>query len=338
MRRWLRLTLVVAAGCGRIGFDATVAPPAHDAAGGDAAAAVPTSCAALADACGPARDESCCASPTVPAGSYDRGFDVGSDGAFPDASHPATVSAFRLDRFEITVGRFRAFVDAGKGTRQDPPAPGDGAHPQIASSGWDATWDADLLATPAALGSALSCDSNATWTPAPGANETRPINCITWYEAMAFCAWDGGFLPTEAEWNAAAAGEDQQRAFPWSSPASSVAIDCAHADYAPGGTACVSTAIAAEPVGSRSPAGDGRYGQADLAGNVWEQVLDAFGSAYAVPCDDCAALSATATARVLRGGGAHDGAITVRGAGRTSLSPVDRMAHVNQGARCARAP
>jgi formylglycine-generating enzyme required for sulfatase activity len=53
----------------------------------------------------------------------------------------------------------------------------------------------------------LVCDpSFGTWTEGPGANETLPINCIDWYEAYAFCIWDGGFLPSEAEWEAAAGG------------------------------------------------------------------------------------------------------------------------------------
>jgi formylglycine-generating enzyme required for sulfatase activity len=35
---------------------------------------------------------------------------------------------------------------------------------------------------------------------------SRPQNCMDWYTAFAFCAWDGGRLTTEAEWNYAASG------------------------------------------------------------------------------------------------------------------------------------
>jgi formylglycine-generating enzyme len=53
----------------------------------------------------------------------------------------------------------------------------------------------------------LACHStNQTWTDTVGSHENLPINCINWYEAYAFCIWDGGFLPSDAESEYAAAG------------------------------------------------------------------------------------------------------------------------------------
>jgi formylglycine-generating enzyme required for sulfatase activity len=56
-----------------------------------------------------------------------------------------------------------------------------------------------------------------TWTPTPSAHESLPINCVNWYQAYAFCIWDGGFLPSRAEWEYAASGGMQQLAYPWGS-------------------------------------------------------------------------------------------------------------------------
>jgi formylglycine-generating enzyme len=167
------------------------------------ACVVPPSCADLPAICGSGGSKPCCAITTVPGGSYNRS---------NDARYPATVSSFRLDRFEV-VGRFRKFVAAYPGSK---PKAGDGAHPLIAGSGWDAAWDANLPADKPTLVALSKCDSSfQTWTDAPGANENLPMNCMSWYEALSFCAWDGGRLPTEAEWNDAAAGGSEQRVCPW---------------------------------------------------------------------------------------------------------------------------
>src|SRR5262249_29144765 len=103
-----------------------------------------------------------------------------------------------------------------------------------------------------------------------------PMNCVNWYTAFAFCAWDGGRLPTEAEWQYAATIDSTgtPRTYPWGS----TAPDSSHAVY------CVSQA-ATDPnpcttgapigqVGSKPSLGDGPWGHADLAGNLWGWVLD----------------------------------------------------------------
>jgi formylglycine-generating enzyme len=320
------------------------ASPPDDAPGDDAPPPdgppqpVVPSCAQLPRTCGAGGASDCCASLAVPGGTYFRSFDLAQDGLSGDKAAPATVSAFRLDRYEITVGRFRAFVMAGQGTRLAPPDEGVGKHDSIAGSGWDPAWNESLASTKEGLMTSLKCNATfATWTDAPGANETRPMNCLTWYEAQAFCSWDGGYLPSEAEWNFAAAGGDQQRAYAWSSPAESLELTPENASYHDG-TSCVGDGQAGcavtdlVPVGNRG-AGDGRWGHSDLAGNVWEWSLDWLHAEYQVPCENCAQLEA-ASFRVLRGGGFFGGPTYLRSGGRNNYLPGSRLYSV--GARCAR--
>jgi formylglycine-generating enzyme required for sulfatase activity len=59
----------------------------------------------------------------------------------------------------------------------------------------------------------------------PNTSIRTGVGPCPWYEAEAFCIWDGGFLPTEAEWNYAAAGGLEQRVYPWSSPARDLTVD-----------------------------------------------------------------------------------------------------------------
>jgi formylglycine-generating enzyme required for sulfatase activity len=372
------LVMFTLVGCGRIGYDSVGRPTSDgavpdgatwDGAASDGAAADgPTwdgaaadgatwdgaasdggggdpppgaSCVGLADSCGSTGTGSCCESPLVSGGTYYRGYDVGSDGAAGDMSNPATVSDFRLDKYEVTVGRFRMFVAAGQGTQTDPPAAGAGAHGGTPASGWDPGWDANLAADRAALVGALDCDATFhTWTPAPGGNESRPINCITWYEAMAFCIWDGGYLPTEAEWNYAASGGTEQRAYPWSSPPSSVILDASHASYyvdptrecyGDGVNGCALTDLIV--VGTK-PAGDGRWGQSDLAGNVMEWALDWY-AGYPNPCSDCANLTPD-FGRVYRSGSFHTNSSGMRTGFRSFFMAETRFPYL--GVRCARAP
>jgi len=225
------------------------------------------------------------------------------------------------------------------GTQSSPPLPGAGAHANIVGSGWNTSWNTSLVADKTSLIAAAKCDSTyQTWTDTPAGNEHRPMNCIDWYEAMAFCAWDGGYLATEAEWNYAATGGDQQRAYPWSPAGSLAPLDSAHASYYDG-TNCVGDLMAGctltdlVAVGSM-PLGDGRWGQSDLAGNVFEWTLDGEAT-YAVPCTNCANV-ASDSSRVIRGGSFVSVATLLRASDRGGRTPSVRGDFL--GVRCARTP
>jgi sulfatase modifying factor 1 len=322
------------------GSDAAVGDAGAEAA--DGGTVTPPSCApggAGLTTCG-SGSASCCASLPVTGGNYYRGYDGIS---FTSMAYPAMVSGFRLDQYEVTVGRFRQFVNALVAGWM--PAAGSGKHAHLNAGhglnatgggyegGWDASWTPDLATTASGWNMNLA---GGTWT-AVASNENLPITREDWYEAYAFCIWDGGFLPSEAEWDYAAAGGTEQRAYPWSRPfpPGSTTLSCTEANY----LGC--TAAVANAVGSDSPAGDGKWNQSDLAGNAWEWVLDvralddAGSATYVNPCTDCVDLTSS-TARTFRGGGFNASAASQLTSSISYQVPTFRLDDL--GVRCARAP
>ena len=279
----------------------------------------PPSCVGLADTCGGASGSAdCCSQALVPGGTY-RG----------------TVSDFRLDLYEVTVGRFRKFV--GAFSQSMIPA-GAGRNPNNAADpGWSAAWNANLPASAAALASAVKCSATyQTWTDAPGANELRPINCLDWYEAEAFCIWDGGRLPTRAEYQYAAAGGSEARSYPWGNntppfDASLAIFNCYYNGTGPG----TCTGLTNLGLVGSVPAGNARWGHADLGGNIFEWVQDYAGPEPS-PCVDCANLTVAPT-RMLMGGSfnGHPGFMLTTG---NSYDAIPENRNLQFGVRCARSP
>jgi len=336
------IVFVGLAACGRLGFEQTGVGAMDAPAGGPGS----TDGGGLVcpSTCGPSGTASCCASAAIPGGTFHRSYDVAVDGMFPSMAYPATIDAVRLDIYEVTVGRFRQWVDAGMGTIANPPPDGAGARTlngMLGQAGWEPGWNGEsyiLMYDSAELRRNIGRCGWATWTDEPGPNENKPMTCVTWFQAFAFCAWDGGFLPTEAEWTFAASGGSEQRAYPWSSPASSTAIDCTRANHSPVyPTFCVD---ALTEVGRHSPLGDGRWGHADLAGNVSEWTVEAADPLPLTPCANCSRLVAqgysfATSTRLALGGNFHSEPPTLRAGWRDSLAnPVSAQAEV--GFRCAR--
>lgn len=267
---------------------------------------------------------------------------------------PATVSGLRLDKYDVTVGRFRQFVaalpppDGGAGWL---PAAGSGKHAHLNAGqglaysgvpgtsyeqGWDAAlWDANVNPTNAALTTACST-GQPTWTASAGAQENLPITCVNWYEAYAFCIWDGGFLPSDAEWEYTAAGGSAQREYPWGSTEPGTASQFAiYGCYYPTGVTGSCTGIAnVAPVGTAA-LGAGLWGQLDLAGDVYQWNLDE-SNAPMNPCVDCASVPLNATTRVTRGGDYNSAATTLAVPVATGL--YAQVHYGSYGFRCARTP
>ncbi len=228
---------------------ATLLAPAAMAANGERAQ---RSCDEAPAAGSDCNGESCCSRIAIPGGKFELLRDDGT-------TVTTTVAPYALDKYEATVGRFRRWIAAGE------PLPAAGTvlwrGPKGKELRWKRGWRVQRGADLAGW------KRYDTWT---GGDDKRPKNNVSWFTALAFCAFDGGRLPTSAEWRFAAVGGEQNRRYPWGDdpPTADRALyDC----LGDGNKSCSIADIL--PVGSR-PLGVGRWGHMDLAGSMFEWTLE----------------------------------------------------------------
>ena len=162
----------------------------------------------------------------IPAGE----FQMGSNDGEPDEKpvHTVYVDAFYMDVTEVTNVQYKKFVDANPQWKKS----------HISDGDYLKHWNGNRY---------------------PTGKGNHPVVYVSWYSAMAYAAWAGKRLPTEAEWEKAARGRLVGKKYPWGD-----LIDFSKANYDSMGTTTV---------GSYPP---NRYGLYDMGGNVWEWCLDMY--------------------------------------------------------------
>ncbi len=177
-------------------------------------------------------------------------------------ARPVDVAPFRIARAPVTNSEFAGFVEAG-GYAQE-------AHWSIGGRLWLSKSKARHPAYwRPRRGGGWRCRRFDKWTPLA---EHQPVIHVNWYEAQAYCNWSGRRLPTEAEWELAAATEpagggalrEGKRRYPWGDQPPSPARASLDGHY---GTPLEVGAL---------PEGDSAHGCRQMLGNVWEWTADAF--------------------------------------------------------------
>lgn len=215
-------------------------------------------------------------------------------------AHPVRIDGFWMDRSHVTNAQFRTFVEAtGYVTTAEKPVDWQAVKAQVPAGTPMPPPEALVPSAMVFVGTdePVSLDDWSTWWRLiPGANwmhptgpashvegkDDHPVVQMSYVDALAFAAWAGKRLPTEAEWEFAARGGLDQATFAWGD------------EFAPGGQKMANVwegraerfpvvspkaggAAGTVPVGTYPPNG---YGLVDMTGNAWQWVADWYRADY----------------------------------------------------------
>jgi formylglycine-generating enzyme required for sulfatase activity len=241
----------------------------------------------------------------IPAGEFTMGSNEGDSDESP--KHTVFLDGYWVDKYEVTNKQYASFLSAGNG-----------AHYFALMK--------------------INKNNDGSFT-AEVSYESQPVIYASYENAQAYAQWRGVSLPTEAQWEKAARGNDS-RIYPWGN-----LLESNRANYWESGDLAEKGNIPyTSPAGyyngtnwngyqtkdSPSP-----YGVYDLAGNVWEWCSDWYQKSYygqssaANPSGP-----GSGSTRVIRGGSWSDEAYYIRTSARSYRLPFERFNSI--GFRCVR--
>ncbi len=252
----------------------------------------------------------------VPAGTFSMGSEDGNDNEKP--AHEVSLDGFWIDQMEVSNEQFTLFVD-GIGYKTTAEKEG---------TGWTV------------IGSEWVEVDGANWQHPLGPDsdladlEDHPVTLISWTDALAYCAWSGAMLPSEAQWEYAARGPESLD-YPWGSE-----FDGQKNNYCDQNCpmdwkddSFDDNFARTAPVSSFAD-GASWVGALDMVGNLWEWVNDWHGETYYAnsPVDNPTGPD-DGTEKVLKGGAWVNQPIRMRGSDRNIIEPTFRTSTF--GFRCA---